>query len=139
MWTRFVLILLWLAFGAAWVRVARQTTLHELVASLRLLFLLTLAYSLVLLAWVLHNVSIFRRKGPRKGVRESGIFPNHDYLGVPVDIRVDCLSEPEVVIDLVEGTKRYLPQQAVLDHSLFPLSRAVSDAAHESEEAARTP
>ena len=134
MQTKVILGLLWLAFVGSWIRVARNITLHELLDSLRLLLLLTVAYSLVLAAWVLHNVAIYRRKGPRKHVREFAMFPARDYLGAPVDVRVDCLSESEIVIDLVKGTKCYLPQQAVSGHALLPLVHAVGGATFENEE-----
>jgi hypothetical protein len=124
MWTRLVLALLWLGFVASWVRVAQHTTLHEVLDALRLLLLLTLAYSLSLVVWVLHNQSIYRHKGPRRAVRETAVLPAHDYLGVPVEVRVDRLSESEIVVDLTEGIKYYLPQQAVSD--LLPLAHATS-------------
>ena len=132
MLAKFILGFLWLGFAAAWIRVAQHTTLREFLDSLRLLLLMTLAYSLVLAAWVLHNVAIYRRKGPRNNVRESALFPAHDYLGTPLDVRVDRLSESEIVIDLMEGKKCYLPQQAVL--GLLPLVHATSETTLETEE-----
>src|SRR5215469_8015193 len=113
MWTKALIALLWLGFVASWVRVAQHTTFHELLDSLRLLLLMTLAYALVLIAWVLHNLSIHRRKGPRTKVREAKILPAHDYLGVPVEVSVDRLSESEIIVDLVEGKKYYLPGRVV--------------------------
>jgi hypothetical protein len=76
----------------------------------------------------IHNIAIYRRKGPRTQVREFAMFPDHDYLGVPVDLRVDFLSESEIVIDLVNGTKCYLPKQAVSGQGLLALAHALSGA-----------
>jgi len=111
--------------------VAQYTTFRDFLDSLRLLLLITLAYSGVLLAWVLHNISIHRRKGPRTELREFTMFPSHDYLGAPVDLRVDCLSESEIVIDLVRGTKCYLPKQEVSGQVLLPLANGSSGATFE--------
>ena len=130
MLTKFILGLLWLGFAASWIRVAQHATLRELMDSLRLLLLMTLAYSLVVAAWVLHNVAIYRRKGPRNKARESALMPAHDYLGMPLDVRVDRLSESEIVIDLIDGKKFYLPQQAV--SSLLPLVHATSETSLET-------
>jgi len=96
---------------------------------------MTLAYSLLLGAWVLHNVAIYRRKGPRNKVREFALLPGYDYLGTPVDVRVDCLSESEIVVDLVEGTKCYLPQPA--GSELLPLVHATSETILETKETAQ--
>jgi hypothetical protein len=132
-WTKFLLALLWIGFAAAWIRVAQYTTFHELLDSLLLLLLLTVAYSLMLVAWVLYNISIYRRKGPRNQVREFALFPTQDYLGAPVDLRVDCLSESEIVIDLVDGTKYYLPRRADSRRALLALVHATSETILETE------
>lgn len=124
MWTRLTLGLLWLGFAASWIRVAERTSLHEFFDSLRLLLVLTLGYALLLLAWVLHNFSIYRRKGPRTSVRQAEPLPARDYLGVPIDVRVDPLTESEIVVDVFESRKCYLPRPAASD--LIPLARATS-------------
>jgi hypothetical protein len=134
-WTKFILTLLWLGFAVSWIHVAQHTTLHELLDSLRLLLIMTLAYSLLLMAWVLYNIAIYRRKGPRTKVREFALLPGHDYLGAPVDVRVDCLSESEIVVDLVEGTKCYLTRPAV--SGLLPLVHATSETILETKETAQ--
>ena len=132
-----MLCILWLAFVGLWIRVAQYTTFHELLDSLRLLLIMSLAYSLVLVTWVLHNISIYKRKGPRKQNCDLELFPDHDYMGATVDLRVDCQSEPEIVIDLLEGTKYYLPKEASSGEVLRPVAHAISDRARENEESIR--
>jgi hypothetical protein len=113
MFSKLLLSVFWLGFVALWIRVMRQVTVAAVISSLELLLTIALAYALLLGGWINHNIAIFKAKGARTGVRELGIFPTHDYLGVPVSIQVDLQSEQEIVVDFVNGAKCYRASQAI--------------------------
>lgn len=67
--------------------------------------------SLVLLpamtiAWVLHNVGIHRRKGPRTGVRKVDETYRHDWNGREIAADFTALARANVVVIDVEGKRK---------------------------------
>jgi hypothetical protein len=113
--SKLILGLLWLAFVGLWIRVFQQVTAAAVIASLELLSLIAIGYVVLLGAWIGHNVAIFKAKGPRMGVRELGLYPAHDYLGVPVSIQVGLQTEQEIVVDVVNGSKCYRSAESRTD------------------------
>ena len=103
-----VLILLWLAFLGLWARVFQQTQLKDVGVSLGLLLGLGGLYGVTVAIWVGHNISLARRKNRRRANAEITIFPSHDYLGLPVEIRSNLVAEQEIEIRIVNGVKQYL-------------------------------
>jgi len=70
-----------------------------------------IAGSLVLLpamtiAWVLHNVGIHRRKGPRTGVRKVDESYRHDWNGREICADFAALTHSNVVVVDVEGKRK---------------------------------
>jgi hypothetical protein len=103
-----VLIVLWLAFAGLWVRVFQQTQLKDVGASLGLLLGLGGLYGVTVAIWVGHNISLARRKNRRRASEEITIFPSHDHLGLPVEIRSNLMTEREIEIRISNGVKQYL-------------------------------
>jgi len=71
--------------------------------------------------WVGHNISLARRRNRRKATENITIFPSHDYLGLPVEIRSNLMAEQEIEIKIVNGVKQYLPvneSAGLLGHSI---------------------
>lgn len=120
-----VLILLWLAFVGLWARVFQRTELKDVGASLGLLLGLGGLYGVTVAIWVSHNISLARRKNRRRATAEITIFPSHDYLGLPVEIRSNLITEQEIEIRIVNGIKQYLTQDKSGD--LTRLDVAVTD------------
>jgi hypothetical protein len=77
-------------------------------ASLRLLLGLVVLYGVTVAIWVGHNISLARRRNRRRASQEIAIFPSHDYLGLPVEIRLNLVTEQEIEIRIVDGVKQYL-------------------------------
>jgi hypothetical protein len=100
----------WLAFVGLWLRVFQQTELRDVGASLGLLLGLGGIYGLAVAIWVGHNISLARRKNRRLASEDVAIFPSHDYLGLPVEIRSNLVTEQEIEIRIVNGVKQYLPR-----------------------------
>lgn len=57
-------------------------------------------------AWVLHNVGIHRRKGPRKGARKTDETYRHDWNGREVSADFAALARANVVVIDVEGKRK---------------------------------
>jgi hypothetical protein len=95
----------WVGFGWLWWRVGRYSwDSHDL----RLLVLVaTLFFPLVTEAWVLHNLNIHRRLGPRRSVRTVAYLAQ-DIHGRPVAADWDQLqSARHVDIDCSGEVKLY--------------------------------
>lgn len=107
--------LLWLGFVGLWVRVFQRTELKDVGVSLGLLLGLGGLYGLTVAIWVGHNISLARRRNRRRANEEIAIFPSHDYLGLPVEIRSDLVTEQEIEIRISNGVKQYLVADKSVD------------------------
>jgi hypothetical protein len=61
---------------------------------------------LLTVAWVLHNVKIYRRKGPRKGVRPVEETYEHDWNGRVIVADRAALAGAGIVVIDVEGDRK---------------------------------
>ena len=127
------LIVLWLVFAGLWLRVFQETKLRDVGASLGLLLGLGGLYGLTVGIWVGHNISLARRRNRRRASENITIFPSHDYLGLPVEVRSNLMTEQEIEIRISNGVKQYL----VADKSgdLAQLNAVVNDRREVGEEA----
>jgi hypothetical protein len=80
-----LLVVPWAFVGWLWWRVQQTTTGDELLMAAALIFLVA-AVSLPLnVVWILHNVRMFRRKGPRAGSAALQVEYRTDWTGRPVE------------------------------------------------------
>lgn len=104
----------WLLFGWAWLRVGRD--LHD-YGVLAWMIIATLVISpAVTLYWVLHNLALFKLKGPRRRLPEAKADYLQDWVGRPVVADWDMLRTARItVIGVVDGQKLYrcLAQRSV--------------------------
>jgi hypothetical protein len=126
------MIVLWLAFVGLWARVFQETKLRDVGASLGLLLALGGLYGLSVGIWVGHNISLARRRNRRRATENITIFPSHDYLGLPVEIRSNLVTEQEIEIRISNGVKQYLVAGKSAD--LAQLGAARSDGREVDEE-----
>lgn len=126
------MIVLWLAFVGLWARVFQETKLRDVGASLGLLLALGGLYGLSVGIWVGHNISLARRRNRRRATENITIFPSHDYLGLPVEIRSNLVTEQEIEIRISNGVKQYLVAGKSAD--LAQLGAAGSDGREVDEE-----
>lgn len=84
-------------------------------ASLGLLLGLGGLYGLTVAIWVSHNISLARRRNRRRANEEITIFPSHDYLGLPVEIRSNLMTEQEIEIRISNGVKQYQAADKSID------------------------
>jgi len=79
-----VLVVPWAFVGWLWWRVGQTTTAGQLLSAAGLVVLLAAVSLLINFAWILHNVRIFRRKGPRTGRTTSELDYRMDWTRRPV-------------------------------------------------------
>lgn len=106
------LVVGWVLFSWGWYDVLRQhwdTTalIWLIVGSLVLLPAMTFA-------WVLHNVGIHRRKGPRTGLRKVDETYQHDWNGREISADFAALARASVVVIDVEGKRKVYRAGGVL-------------------------
>lgn len=71
----------WALFAYWWTVVFARVSRSEIRFTILFVLAALVVCVLVTGLWVFHNVSIFRRKGPRKGLREATLDYSHDPLG----------------------------------------------------------
>jgi len=105
--------LLWLFFIFLWSRVSSTSSRQEFTDSFTYLGSLVSAYGVLVTAWVLHNIRIFRKKGPRLGRRQVSLSRTHDYLNQQINKMVDIQQEQEIVVEVSRGQKFFLARPTV--------------------------
>jgi hypothetical protein len=75
----------WALFIAGWVKVGRGVTGGTVVSTLLLVVGVAVFSLTVTIFWIAHNVSIFRRKGPRTSARDIDFEFEKDFLGRDLD------------------------------------------------------
>ena len=105
----------WALFVYWWWLVVQRVSAHEIRFTL-LVIGIALGVILVLTAlWVVHNVRIFRIRGPRQQMRSVAQDSSHDTVGRNVqfpEVPEDCLSAAVVHVRIRDGVKLYLPAAA---------------------------
>lgn len=104
----------WLLFAWLWWLVASQpwqaTGLQRLVVGAAVLF------PVVTLAWIAHNRNIYRRLGPRRGLRVVPLRYEADFFGRAVDADWPALQQAQLVVIDIEGNrKRFRPDMPAED------------------------
>jgi hypothetical protein len=116
LWHVLMLLTGWALFLLGWWRVSTRPWDS---ADLKLLFIGSmLVFPVMTVAWVLHNVGIHRRKGPRRAVPAVNQSYEADFLGREVQADWPVLQQAREVTILVEGDrKRFLAGPAPLTES----------------------
>jgi hypothetical protein len=105
LWHLLMLALGWGLFVLGWWRVATRPWQSD---DLRLLFIGSLlVFPVLTVAWVLHNVGIHRRKGPRKAVPAVREQYDTDFLGRTVKADWPALQQARAVTITVEGDTKH--------------------------------
>ena len=105
----------WFIFLWAWVSVMRFTALETVVSTIILLATLALVIEVINLLWIWHNVNIFKKKGPRKGVPQVRYEFQGDFLGRRQDADWQNLREEAlIIVGFDDERKVFTPGGAVL-------------------------
>jgi hypothetical protein len=93
-----VVALGWALFIAGWVKVGQGVTGGTVVSTLLLIVGVTVFSLTVTIFWIAHNVSIFRRKGPRTGARDIDFEFDKDFLGRDLDADWDAVGRSSKIL-----------------------------------------
>jgi hypothetical protein len=96
---------LWLNFIFLWARVYAITSLKDVTDSLNYLTSLILAYGLIVALWIIHNIRIYRAKGPRLRSRTVESSDTRDCMNQQISCVGDVKREQEIVVEVVGGKK----------------------------------
>lgn len=105
---KFFLAILWLGFIGLWYRVYRITPVSDVTDSITYIGSIMSAYGLIVTVWVFHNIAIYRRKGPRRGVRVMNFAGTHDALHRYIMSKVDLKKTQAITINIVDGRKFFV-------------------------------
>jgi len=98
-------VLTWILFVYWWGQVIPQVSFEDAIISFLVIILTAMVTSILTLLWVRHNINIFRRKGPRKGLPTVSEERFVDHLGRTISHPGnDILKASRVVIVSSEGT-----------------------------------
>jgi hypothetical protein len=104
---RLFLVILWLGFVGLWFRVYYISMPKDITNATIYLTSITLAYGLLVTAWILHNLAIFHRKGPRKNLRFLNHVPTHDELRSYIVAKTDLKATQVITVNVFEGRKLF--------------------------------
>ena len=126
-----VVVLGWVGFVWLWLLVAARPW-----ESQRLVWLIVgsfIVLPLLTLAWVLHNRSIFKRKGERLAVAVAEERYTHDWHGREVQADWPRLKRSRLVHIGAEGGRKIYRAEAAAAHAAAPAPRFVHHAAQAGE------
>jgi hypothetical protein len=97
--------LLWLNFLILWRLVQQATGILEAVSSFAFLGAIIGIYGAVLAAWIYHNIRIWNKKGPRRGIREVSHEVKRDILSREILPSVALKSDQDIEVDVIGNLK----------------------------------
>jgi len=107
---RIFLCFLWLSFVGLWYRVYWVTTAPDVTNAITYLSSVISSYSILVTIWILHNIAIFKRKGPRTNVRMLQFTMTHDQLRSYISARTDLKTAQAIAVSIVDGRKTFSEQ-----------------------------
>jgi len=113
--SKLVIGLLWLNFVFLWGRVYNLTTVKDITDSLVYLGDLLTVYGLIVALWVIHNIRIYRNKGPRLRPKWIDFSGSHDCLNQQINCAVDVEWEQEIIVDVIHSEKIFRSASAPVE------------------------
>ena len=105
----------WALFTYWWWLVFRRVNETEVRYTLWFIAIALIVVVFVTALWAVHNLRMFRRRGPRTKVREVQEDFSRDSVGRPVtmpEVPEECFTADVVVVRIADGTKFYDPQES---------------------------
>lgn len=97
---------MWGVFIWSWARVVRGATASDVVDTMILVASILLVVVVLTMLWVGHNVSIYRKKGPRRSLATVEFTCDRDFLGREIEAEWALIAASQVVeVEIVEGRK----------------------------------
>src|SRR5215510_9627769 len=107
---KLVLVLLWALFVGLWYRVYHVTTRPDVTNAATYLTSAVSVYSIIVTAWIFHNIAIYRRRGPRTTFRTLDYSMTHDHLRSYVLAKTDLKTTQNIAINVIDGRKTFSEQ-----------------------------
>lgn len=107
---KLVLVFLWALFVSLWFRVYNITTRPDVTNAATYLSGAVSVYSVLVTVWIFHNIAIYRRRGPRTGVRVLDYTMTHDHLRSYIQMKTDLKTTQNIMVDIVDGRKTFSEQ-----------------------------
>lgn len=112
-----LVVLGWALFIAGWVKVGRGVAVGTVVSTLLFIVAVTVISLTVTILWIAHNISIFRRKGPRTNARGAGFEFEKDFLGRDLDADWNAIGRSSKIRVVVrEDRKTFVGTDAKLEN-----------------------
>lgn len=100
----------WVLFVYWWWLVFRRVNDTEVRYTLWFIAIALVVIVVVTAIWAIHNLRIFKHRGPRTKVRPVREDFSRDSVGRPVNmpkVPNECVTAPVVVVRIADGTKIY--------------------------------
>jgi hypothetical protein len=107
-----VLLALWALFAVLWYRVYYITTRPDVTNAITYLTSAVSVYGVVITVWIFHNIAIYRRRGPRSGIRVLDYALTHDHLRSYINSKTDLKTTQNIVVSVIDGRKTFSEQVA---------------------------
>jgi hypothetical protein len=107
---KLVLLALWSLFVGLWYRVYHVTTRPDVTNAATYLTSAISVYGVIVTVWIFHNIAIYRRKGPRTGLRILDYTMTHDHLRSYVHSKTDLKTTQSIMVSVVDGRKTFSEQ-----------------------------
>ena len=107
-----VLLLLWALFAGLWYRVYYITTRPDVTNAITYLSSAVSVYGVVITVWIFHNIAIYRRRGPRSGIRVLDYALTHDHLRSYINSKTDLKTTQNILVSVIDGRKTFSEQVA---------------------------
>jgi len=107
---KLVLLALWSLFVGLWFRVYHITTRPDVTNAITYLSSAISVYGVVITVWIFHNIAIYRRRGPRTGLRILDYTMTHDHLRSYVYTKTDLKNTQSITVNVVDGRKTFTEQ-----------------------------
>jgi hypothetical protein len=111
--------LLWSNFIFLWARVYTITTIKDVTESLTYLTNLILAYGLIVAIWIIHNIRIYRARGPRLRSRTVEFSDARDCMNQQISRVGDILREQEITVEVIGGEKFIVAKDRTLNEPVL--------------------
>lgn len=111
-----VVALGWALFIGGWIKVGRGVTGGTVVDTLLLVVGTTIISLTVTILWIAHNLSIFRRKGPRVDARDIDFEFDKDFCGRDLDADWDAVGRSsKILVAVREDFKSFVAADSELE------------------------
>jgi hypothetical protein len=96
----------WVVFVWAWIHVGQRTSLPTVLWGVMVVAVMTVVALSVTLWWVVHNLRIHQRKGPRRSVPIAMPDYRADFLGRSLDADWSLLRRSSVVVVRIDDQEK---------------------------------